>query len=80
MSLERNIESVITNFKRLYDEADAARLTVINKLKQIEEREKKLRKEQIEFEKKQNIILKNLNTNNSNIQTGTNIQNIFQNF
>lgn len=33
MSLERNIESVITNFKRLYDEADAARLTVINKLK-----------------------------------------------
>lgn len=80
MSLERNIESVITNFKRLYDEADAARLTVINKLKQIEEGEKNLRKEQIEFEKKQNIILKNLNTNNSNIQTGTNIQNIFHNF
>lgn len=32
-SLEKNIESIINNFKRLYDEADLARQIVTKKLK-----------------------------------------------
>lgn len=32
------------NFKKLYDEADAARKIVTQKLKELEEREKKLKK------------------------------------
>ena len=36
------------NFKRLYDEADAARLIVTQKLRDIEEREKKLLSSEME--------------------------------
>lgn len=32
------------NFKRLYDEADAARQIVTKKLREVEEREKKIRR------------------------------------
>ena len=41
-NLEKNIENLIMNFKRLYDEADAARLIITKKLESIQEREKKL--------------------------------------
>ena len=32
-NLENNIENIIMNFKRLYEEADAARIIVTNKLR-----------------------------------------------
>jgi hypothetical protein len=37
------------NFKRLYDEADTARLIVTKKLRDIEEREKKLNEAKLDF-------------------------------
>lgn len=37
-SLEKSIEGIIMNFKRLYDEADAARMIVTNKLREVEQR------------------------------------------
>lgn len=36
--LENNINEIVLNFKRLYDEADAARLIVTRKLKEIQEK------------------------------------------
>ena len=40
--LELNISDIVMNFKRLYDEADTARLIVTKKLKEISEKEKHL--------------------------------------
>ena len=36
--LESNISEIVLNFKRLYEEADTARLIVTKKLKELEER------------------------------------------
>lgn len=36
--LENNISDIVFNFKRLYDEADTARLIVTDKLKELQER------------------------------------------
>lgn len=41
-NLENNIQDIIMNFKRLYEEADTARLIVTKKLKEIEDRERKI--------------------------------------
>ena len=41
-SLEANIQSIMLNFKRLHDEAETARLVVVRKLKELQEREQKL--------------------------------------
>lgn len=38
--LENNINDIVQNFKRLYEEADTARLIVTRKLKEIQEKEK----------------------------------------
>lgn len=43
-NLQKNIEHIIKNFKRLYDEADSARLIITTKLRDLEERERKLEK------------------------------------
>ena len=42
-NLEKNVDSIITNFKRLYEEADKARQIVTKKLMNVEERERKLK-------------------------------------
>lgn len=38
--LEQNISEIVLNFKRLYEEADIARLIVAEKLKEIQDKEK----------------------------------------
>ena len=40
--LEDNIQGIMLNFKRLHDEAEAARQIVVRKLKELQEREQKL--------------------------------------
>lgn len=40
--LEKNISDIVLNFKRLYDEADTARLIVTHKLKELLEKEKRI--------------------------------------
>jgi hypothetical protein len=44
MRLELEKEAVAISFKKLYDDADATRLTVTKKLREIDERNKKLKK------------------------------------
>lgn len=46
-SLENNIQDIIMNFKRLYEEADTARLIVTKKLREVEDREKRLNEARI---------------------------------
>lgn len=41
-NLESNIQDIIMNFKRLYEEADTARQIVTKKLKEVEDRERRI--------------------------------------
>lgn len=52
--LENNINDIVQNFKRLYEEADTARLVVAKKLKEIQEKEKHLAFEQSLHEEEDN--------------------------
>jgi hypothetical protein len=36
IKLEGNISDIVLNFKRLYEEADTARLIIVNKLKELQ--------------------------------------------
>jgi hypothetical protein len=42
IKLESNISDIVLNFKRLYEEADTARLIITKKLKELQEKEKKI--------------------------------------
>jgi len=39
---EANVNELVKNFQRLYEEADIARAIVVKKLKEVQEKEKKL--------------------------------------
>lgn len=50
--LENNVADIIQSFKRLYEEADAARLIVVKKLAEIQEKEKFTESDKASSEKK----------------------------